>query len=93
MITKETSALVVQMIVNLVVRLIGLAFLYQGLTAVPTAASNFSALGFHYFGQSLLRTFFLVGWPLVLAWWMVRGAPWLMRLAFREAEPISSTPI
>ena len=26
----------------------------------------------------------MVGWPLLVAWWLVRGAPLLMRLAYRD---------
>jgi hypothetical protein len=84
MISEETLNPAVKIIFNLIVRIIGLAFLYQGLSAVPTAAANFWSLGTHFIVQSLFRTLFLVGWPLVIAYWMVRGAPWLMKLAFQD---------
>ncbi len=64
--------------------MIGLIFLYQGLSAVPTAVANICPVFPHFFFRAIWPASFLVGWPLLLAWWLVRGAPWLMRLAFPE---------
>lgn len=73
---------------QLAVRILGLVFLYQALHAIPVAFS----LLVHapavseppsFFGR-LVSTLVMVGWPLLLAWWLVRGAPLLMRIAFRE---------
>jgi hypothetical protein len=66
----------------LAVRLIGLLFLYQGLTAVPTAAASICPVFPHFYFRNLLPSLWIVGWPLLVAYWFVRGAPWLMRLAF-----------
>ena len=66
----------------LAVRLIGLLFLYQGLSAVPTAAAGICPVFPHFYFRNILPGLWLVGWPLLLAYWLVRGAPWLMRLAF-----------
>ncbi len=71
-------------IFNLTLRLIGLLFLYQGLTSVPAAFANFCPVFPHFNFRTLLPSAFLVGWPLLVAWWLVRGAPFLMRLAYPE---------
>ena len=92
MIPKDTLNLAVQIIFNLVVRIIGLIFLYQGLSAVPIAAANFWTLTPHFMLQNFFRTLFLVGWPLAIAYWMVRGAPWLMRLAFQNKPEPGASP-
>ncbi len=69
-------------IFGLTLRMIGLIFLYQALAAVP--AANFCPIFPHFNLRSLIPSLFLVGWPLVVAWWLVEGAPRLMRRAFPE---------
>jgi len=71
-------------IFGIAVRLIGLIFLYQGLSAVPSAAASICPVFPHFYFRNLLPSLWLVGWPLLMAYWLVRGAPWLMRLAFRD---------
>jgi hypothetical protein len=71
-------------IFDLAVRLIGLLFLYKGVEAVPMAVANFCPVFPHFNFRTLLPSLFFVGWPLAVAWWMVRGAPLLMRLAYPE---------
>jgi hypothetical protein len=71
-------------IFNLALRLIGLLFLYQGIASVPSAVHNFCPVFPHFSFRSLIPSLFLVGWPLLVAWWLIRGAPWLMRLAYPE---------
>ena len=83
-------------IFNVAVRIIGLAFLYQGLAQVPSAWNAFflvfPPLGLRYVNfRSLVPSLVYIGWPLAVAWWMVRGAPWLMRLAYPE-DPAPSSP-
>lgn len=76
---------------GLAVRVIGLVFLYQGLAAVPTAVASICPVFPHFYFRNVLPSLWLVGWPLAVAYWMVRGAPWLMRLAFPEGvkdEPV-----
>lgn len=73
-------------IFSVAVRIIGLIFLYQGLSSVPTAVGMVCPAFPHFVFRNCLPALFVVGWPLVLAWWMVRGAPWLMRVAYGE-EP------
>lgn len=81
-------------IFNVAIRLIGLLFLYQGLSAVPAAFHNFCPAFPHFNFRSLLPSLFLVGWPLVVGLWMVKGAPWLMKKAYpKYHDPAGSDPI
>lgn len=73
-------------IFNLALRIIGLLFLYQGLAAVPGAVMSFCPAFPHFQFRTLLPSAILVGWPLAVAWWLVRGAPWLMRIAYPEEK-------
>ena len=66
----------------LAVRILGLVFLYHGLTALPTAVigaftSLFGRSFLGFLGMSVMGL-----WPLLLAFWLIRGAPFLMRLAY-----------
>lgn len=81
-------------IFNVAIRLIGLLFLYQGLSAVPAAFHNFCPAFPHFNFRSLLPSLFLVGWPLVVGLWMVKGAPWLMKKAYpKYHDPAGSDPM
>lgn len=71
-------------IFNLVLRLIGLLFLYQGLASVPAAVQNFMPVFPHFQFRTLFPSVVLIGWPLFIAWWLIRGAPWIMRIAYPE---------
>jgi hypothetical protein len=81
---------------NVAMRIIGLLFLYQGLSAVPTALASICPVFPHFIFRNLVPSLFMVGWPLAIAYWLVRGAPWLMRLAYRDeprsSETMSRTP-
>jgi hypothetical protein len=72
----------------LIIRLVGLIFLYQGLAAFPQATLVFwNGLPHQWFRYSY-SAIMMVGWPLAVGIWMVRGAPWLVRLAYEETlEP------
>ena len=78
-------------IFNVAVRIIGLLFLWQGLNSVPTAINSVCPAFPHFYWRNLLPGLLIVGWPLLVAWWLVRGAPWLMRVAFRD-EPRDNQP-
>jgi hypothetical protein len=69
-------------IFNLAVRLIGLIFLYQALSSVPAAFASFCPVFPHFNFRTLIPSCFLVGWPLAVGLYLVRGAPRLMRLAY-----------
>ena len=70
-------------IFGLIVRLVGLIFLYESAEKIPLAvsiaSSGFKTLGF-------FNTLFMVGWPLVVAYWFFRGAPPVSRIAYPD-EP------
>ncbi len=70
----------------LAVRLLGLVFLYHGLTALPTTifGAFASLVGRSFLG--FLGMSFMAFWPLLFAWWLIRGAPLVMRLAYPERE-------
>lgn len=80
---------------NLAVRILGLVFLYLALTAIPvaisllvTATSSDPALTTQTSGSMntsrVIGALVMVLWPLVLAIWLIRGAPLLMRLAYGD---------
>jgi len=81
-------------ILQLAVRLLGLVFLYHGLRALPLAVgqiigsfprdlslgipSGFSFRGF-------LVGVIMAGWPLLVSYWLLRGAPLIMRIAYPDS--------
>ena len=69
-------------ILKLGVRLLGLVFLYQGLVILPASVAQFfiSFVGLKI--GSALTSLLQAGWPLVLAYWLLRGAPLLMHIAY-----------
>jgi hypothetical protein len=64
----------------LAIRLLGLLFLYHGLATVPSVVqiilANASTVG------SLINAILLIAWDLLVAWWLIGGAPLLMRHAY-----------
>jgi hypothetical protein len=60
------------------IRILGLIFLYRGLTALPEILSIFSTGSFRGF----LDTIIMIAWPFVLAYWFIRGAPQIVRIAY-----------
>lgn len=69
---------------SVAIRIVGLLFLYQGLSAIPAALMNFCPIFPHFNFRSLVPSLFLIGWPLAVAWYLVKGAPWLMKLAYGD---------
>jgi hypothetical protein len=71
-------------IFELIVRLVGLIFLYEAAEKVPLALTaifpGFKSIS----GIGFLSALFMVGWPLVVAYWMFRGAPPISRLAYPD---------
>ena len=49
---------------------------------MPNAVANFCPVFPHFNFRTLLPSAVYIAWPLLIAWWLIRGAPWLMRLAF-----------
>ena len=71
-------------IFGLAIRFIGLVFLYQSRAAVPSAILSVCPVFPHFFWRNLIPSLILVGWPLLVAYWLLRGAPPLMRLAYGD---------
>jgi hypothetical protein len=69
-------------IFGLIVRLVGLVFVYNGLVNVPLAISTLSSR----FSTGIYTTFMTVVWPLLIAFWMLRGAPPISRIAYPENQ-------
>ena len=67
---------------NLAIRILGLVFLYQGLSSLPTvvlaALSNGSG--------NLIMFVLMVIWQMLLAYWLLRGAPFIMNIAYPESS-------
>lgn len=75
-------------IFKLAVRILGLVFIYYGLTALPIAASAVvtAFMGAHVL--SFLISLVMAGWPLAIAYWLLRGAPLIARFAYPDTtEP------
>lgn len=71
-------------IFGLIVRLVGLVFLYEAVEKLPLAISAIFP-GFRTIsGLGFLSAVFMVGWPLAVAYWMLRGAPPISRLAYPD---------
>ncbi len=77
-------------IFGLIVRLVGLIFLYESAEKVPLAFSyifpvSYIFPGFRSFsGPGILSALFMVAWPLAVAYWLLRGAPPFSRLAYPD---------
>ncbi len=71
---------------GLVLRIIGLALIYQGLTAVPNAITSLCPGLTHFYWRNLFPAVLIVGWPLLVGYWLLRGAPHLMEAAYGRKE-------
>ena len=76
-------------IFNLIVRLLGIVFLYQAVEKVPLALSAIFMGPGHFSGVGFFSALMMVGWPLLVGYWLLRGAPPLARLAYPD-EPRST---
>lgn len=91
---------------NLAIRLLGLVFLYHGLRDLPLALAQIAGSFPHEIGRGVrtigsFRQFvggiFMVAWPLLVSYWLLRGAPLIQRLAFPQppsnggGEPATGT--
>ena len=73
-------------IFNLIIRLLGILFLYKALENVPLALTAIWAVFSHFNGGSLFSAVIMVGWPLLVGYWLLRGAPPVARIAYPD-EP------
>jgi hypothetical protein len=64
---------------KLAVRLLGLAFLYHGLSGLPAVLPLI-------FSGNIIMSILVVAWPLLVAYWLLRGAPLLIRIAYPETD-------
>ena len=82
-------------IFKLAVRIVGLVCAYQGLLGMPIHLSDMiRRLSEVNLGGFLSSVFFAV-WPLAVAYWLLSGAPLIMRIAY-DVEPDESntkTPV
>lgn len=69
-------------IFNLAVRLLGLLFLYHGLSSLPAVMQIYSN---RHFSDYVIGTILFL-WPLAVAWWLIGGAPQLMDRAYPESD-------
>jgi len=75
------------------VRLLGLVFLGRGLFLVPAAADDlFSAL-VRLDPARILSALWLAGWPFLAAFWLVCGAPPLIRIAYPDTKANDESPV
>lgn len=81
-------------ILQLAVRLLGLVFLYHGLQALPMAVGQIIGSFPHDLGRDMRSVFsfsgffmgvIMAGWPLLVSYWLLRGAPLIMRIAYPDA--------
>ena len=73
-------------IFNLAVRLLGLVFLYQGLQALPPAAIQFCGAILNINSGAILASLVTAGWPLLVSYWLLRGAPPILCTAYPDAS-------
>ncbi len=74
-------------IFSLAVRILGLIFLGRSLWSLPQVVEMILSGGLANFVMAVL----VVACPLVVSYWLLRGAPWLTRLAYPDAdEPAES---
>ena len=78
-----------QDILKLAVRLLGLVFLYHGLQILPMAVIQFCTAVPSMSVGSMFTSLLMAGWPLAVAYWLLRGAPLIMRIAY--PDPPAST--
>ena len=71
-------------IFNLIVRLLGIVFLYQALAKVPFAFQAFFAGFPHLSWPGPFSALVMVGWPLLVGYWLLRGAPPVVRIAYPD---------
>ena len=74
-------------IFNLIIRLLGIMFLYQAVEKVPLAVSAIFPGFAHFSGVGFFSALMMVGWPLLVGYWLLRGAPPVARIAYPDEPP------
>ena len=74
-------------ILGLVIRLLGVLFLYRAAEGVPLIWRILS-MGFRHNWSMLFDSIFMVAWQAALAWWLVKGAPPVMTWAYPDKEGV-----
>lgn len=95
-------------IFRLAVRLLGLVFLYHGLQALPAALAQIIGSFPYDYGSAdvngieirrpgnlgdFVMGVVMVGLPLVVSYWLLRGAPFIMRIAYPDTTTTSHPEI
>jgi len=75
-----------KVIFGLAIRLLGLVFLYQGLSALASLIPVLLSGSFIGSFMNLVMTVLMSAWPLALAWWLIGGAPQLINHAYPDAD-------
>ena len=79
--------------IQLAVRLLGLVFLYHALRDLPSALALIFASFPHKLGGGVstrgsfagfVSGAFVALWPFLVSWWLLRGAPLIMRVSYPE---------
>jgi len=76
-------------IFDLALRLAGLIFLYFALSALPGGLFKMLDRLATLSLWALIQTIVGIIWPFILAWWFLRGAPLVMRIAYPSEPPDS----
>jgi hypothetical protein len=72
-------------IFGLVIRLLGVVFLYRAVEAVP-ALWNWLSIGFRHNWANIFYSLFIIAWQAAVAWWLLKGAPPIMEWAYPEEK-------
>ena len=82
-------------IFELAIRLLGLVFLYHGLMGLPEHLGVLLQMLVQLSAAGFVLGVVGVLWPFAVAYWLVRGAPFLMRSAYPSpsAEPEPPAPL
>jgi len=75
-----------KVIFSLAVRLLGLVFLYQGLSSLSGLISLVISGSFIGSFMTVVMSGLMCVWPLAVAWWLIGGAPQLTHHAYPESD-------
>lgn len=78
---------------ELAVKILGLVFVYHGLNSAPNSLGLVWDALKSFYPLPFLVTSLFVAWPFLVAYWLLRGAPLLVNLAFPTTSRNSDTVI